>query len=352
MLKSFVEGAIFGERFGDGPLRVLALHGWGRDRRDYNEVLTGLDAAAIDLPGFGASPEPSDPMGAAGYARLIAPVLDEFEMVRPFWLATHSEVGYPSTWLRCGRTGSEPWSWWECLCSGAPWATGALRPFPIGSSGLFERIGLVGDERMERARQRYGSADYRAARGVMREVLVTAVHETYEAQLEEIVQPVHLVWGADDPDVPVEIANRAMHHLKNGRTDGARRGRSPRVPRSPRGRAGGHPGRNEVMGTVWAGATVSYGLAAVRWLRVAQREHYLSWTVTRFAWRWWDSRATNRTLVVTGLVALGFTFVYPEVGLLTALIVAIGPLGLTVAGRTAPLRWTAVCDDWRPRWRL
>jgi pimeloyl-ACP methyl ester carboxylesterase len=69
---------------------------------------------------------------------------------------------------------------------------------------------------MERARRRYGSADYRAARGVMREVLVTAVNETYEAQLEQILQPVHLVWGADDTDVPVEIANRAMQHLENG----------------------------------------------------------------------------------------------------------------------------------------
>ncbi len=96
-----------------------------------------------------------------------------------------------------------------------------------------------------------------------------------------------------------------------------------------------------MIGVLWAGAAAAYGLAAVRWLRVAQREHYLPWTVTRFAWRWWNSRPANRMLAATGLVALGFAFVYPEVGLPAALIVAIGPLGLTVAGRTAPLRWTA-----------
>ncbi|MGZ5384735.1 MAG: alpha/beta fold hydrolase, partial [Acidimicrobiia bacterium] len=70
MLNSFAGGAVFGERFGDGPLQVLALHGWGRDRRDFDEVLQGLDAAALDLPGFGASPAPVEAMGAAGYAGL------------------------------------------------------------------------------------------------------------------------------------------------------------------------------------------------------------------------------------------------------------------------------------------
>jgi len=91
MLKSFAGGAIFGERFGDGPPQVLALHGWGRDRRDFNEVLGGLDAVAIDLPGFGASPEPAEAVGAAGYARMVAPVLDEFD--QPVILVGHSFGG-------------------------------------------------------------------------------------------------------------------------------------------------------------------------------------------------------------------------------------------------------------------
>jgi pimeloyl-ACP methyl ester carboxylesterase len=75
-------------------------------------------------------------------------------------------------------------------------------------------VGWVGDDRMELARQRYGSTDYRAARGVMREVLVTVVNESYEAQLGEIRQPVHLIWGANDRDVPVEVARRAITHLR------------------------------------------------------------------------------------------------------------------------------------------
>ena len=92
---------------------------------------------------------------------------------------------------------------------------------------------------------------------------------------------------------------------------------------------------------LWVAAAVAYALGALRWMRVAQREHYLPWTVTRFATRWWTTRVDNRVLFGVGLVALVVSVVAPAVGLLTALVVAAAPRGLSLAGRTAPLRWTA-----------
>jgi pimeloyl-ACP methyl ester carboxylesterase len=62
---------------------------------------------------------------------------------------------------------------------------------------------------MERARQQHGSADYRAAEGIMRQVLVRSVGETYEEQLAAIGCPVRLVWGDDDREVPLAVAERA-----------------------------------------------------------------------------------------------------------------------------------------------
>jgi UDP-N-acetylmuramoyl-tripeptide--D-alanyl-D-alanine ligase len=92
---------------------------------------------------------------------------------------------------------------------------------------------------------------------------------------------------------------------------------------------------------LWAAATLGYGLALVRWLRVAQREHYLPGTVARFASRWWTIGAANRALLIVGLTALAFAVIYPAVGLVTGMVVAGGPLGLSIIGRSAPLRWTA-----------
>lgn len=71
------------------------------------------------------------------------------------------------------------------------------------------RIGVMSNERLEREKRSRGSTDYRAATGVMRDILVKVVNESYESQLTRISQPVHLLWGEDDPEVPVSIAQSA-----------------------------------------------------------------------------------------------------------------------------------------------
>jgi len=188
------------------------MHGWGRDRRDFAEVLVGLDAIAIDLPGFGTSVEPAAATGAAGYADLVAPTLDEFD--GPAVLVGHSFGGRVAVHLAVLR----PEKVGAMVLAGVPLLprTEIRSRTPSASYRLIRamhRAGWVGDDRMEQARQRYGSADYRAARGVMRDVLIKVVNESYETMLSEIQQPVQLVWGANDRDVPPEIARRAVAHL-------------------------------------------------------------------------------------------------------------------------------------------
>ena len=58
MLKTFAGGRLFGECYGQGTAWVLAFHGWMRSHRDFDEVLEGIEAIAVDLPGFGAAPAP------------------------------------------------------------------------------------------------------------------------------------------------------------------------------------------------------------------------------------------------------------------------------------------------------
>ena len=66
---------------------------------------------------------------------------------------------------------------------------------------------------MEAARRRYGSADYRNAEGVMRQVLVRTLAEDYEDQLAAIHCPVTLVWGDDDTAAPLAMARAAADRL-------------------------------------------------------------------------------------------------------------------------------------------
>lgn len=92
-----------------------------------------------------------------------------------------------------------------------------------------------------------------------------------------------------------------------------------------------------VLAGVCAAAAVP---AILRWLRVAQREHYLAPSVTRFAIRWWGNGPINlglSMLSVIGVVGSSFAL---WLGFLVP-VAQFGPIGLSVKGRTSPLAWTA-----------
>ncbi|MGB7050442.1 MAG: UDP-N-acetylmuramoyl-tripeptide--D-alanyl-D-alanine ligase, partial [Acidimicrobiales bacterium] len=96
-----------------------------------------------------------------------------------------------------------------------------------------------------------------------------------------------------------------------------------------------------------AGAWVAVGLcllstvaAGARWLRVAQREHYLPGSVVRFAGRWWLGSPADGAIGAVAIAAAVLAWWWPVVAVVSAAAVTLAPLGLGVRGRSAPLRWT------------
>jgi pimeloyl-ACP methyl ester carboxylesterase len=200
-------GPLFGQVHGAGLPDVIALHGWARRGTDFDRVLRGRNAVAFDLPGFGATPAPDHAMGSQAYADILLEALDEIGP-GPFRIVGHSFGGRVAVHLAASHPGRVV----GMVLTGAPLLR--LRPVtrpPLGYRliRLGHRIGVVGDDRMEAVRRSRGSPDYRAATGVMREVFVRVVNESYEDQLAAIVCPVELVWGENDSEVPVTVAERA-----------------------------------------------------------------------------------------------------------------------------------------------
>ncbi|HJL98306.1 MAG TPA: alpha/beta hydrolase [Acidimicrobiales bacterium] len=214
-LSSFADGSLFGTRFGTAPPRVVALHGWGRSHQDFAASLEGLNAVSVDLPGFGVSPAPSEVGGASMYAKLVAPILDICDT--PVILVGHSFGGRLAVHLAEQR----PAAIGGLVLTGVPLLHRAYRRgqpalrYRLGR--LLHRWGVVNDGFLEGLRDKYGSADYRAASGVMRDILVTVVNESYEQQLRSISAPVDLVWGDGDDAAPPEIAARAEALLADAR---------------------------------------------------------------------------------------------------------------------------------------
>ena len=85
---------------------------------------------------------------------------------------------------------------------------------------------------------------------------------------------------------------------------------------------------------------VASAVAGIRWLRVAQREHYLAGSVTRFARRWWLTSPLGVGLATLSVAAVVASVWWPVAALGRAAVVVAGPIGLGVRGRTSPLRWT------------
>jgi UDP-N-acetylmuramoyl-tripeptide--D-alanyl-D-alanine ligase len=79
--------------------------------------------------------------------------------------------------------------------------------------------------------------------------------------------------------------------------------------------------------------------AGLRWLRIAQREHYLAPATTRFALRWWTATPANLALLAAATVGVVGSLFDPRWGFLTVLA-QVGPFGLGVKGTTSSLAWT------------
>ncbi|MBW4030318.1 MAG: alpha/beta hydrolase [Acidobacteria bacterium] len=216
MLRAYGEGNIFGEAYGEGPVRVLWLHGWTRSGADFAASATelagaGIASVALDLPGFGASPLPAVAGGSAMYARLLAPVLSDLGSA-PLVLVGHSNGGRVATVLAAAH----PQRVQALVLTGAPLVHVSAPVRPPAAYRLvraMHRRGLVSDARMEAARQKYGSRDYRNASGMLREILVASVNESFESELALVSAPVALVWGENDLVVPLEVARRIKELL-------------------------------------------------------------------------------------------------------------------------------------------
>jgi pimeloyl-ACP methyl ester carboxylesterase len=206
-LRTHLDGAVFAEHVSGYPPRILGLHGWGRDRSDLLPSLAGREVVAVDLPGFGSSPEPDTAWGAESYADAVATVVSELGE-GPYLVVGHSFGGRVGASLASRHP--------ELVCGivflGVPLlrqTSASKPPLAYRTMRTARRLRLVPESVLDRSRRRYGSADYLAADGRMRAILVRLVNEDYRAELAQIACPVGFCWGSRDSVAPSAIATEA-----------------------------------------------------------------------------------------------------------------------------------------------
>lgn len=203
---------------GDGAALVM-LHGWGASSALFRPLFPLLPRRRLivpDLPGFGATQAPPVPWSARDYAEWTVALLDRLQ-VSAFDLVGHSNGGRIALVLaarhpeRVGKlvvTGS----------AGIPPRRGLryrlrVRTYKMlrGASGARVLPAAVRGWAGSRASRR-GSADYRAASGVMRRTLVRLVNEDLRPMLPGVSRPVLLIWGERDAETPLHDG-RLMERL-------------------------------------------------------------------------------------------------------------------------------------------
>lgn len=210
LLSTYADGRIFGQAYGDSPPRVVALHGWARAHDDWSRVLDGFDALALDLPGFGVTPEPPEAWGSPEYAALVAAVLRGLPKAAVVVghslggrIGVHLAAAFPDLVAGLVLTGA------PLIRVGA-----ATKPRPgYRVVRWLHRRGVVSDVRMDAARKKYGSSDYANASPAMRAVHVRLVNESYDAPIAALRCPTRLVWGEGDTAAPLAGAEELARRL-------------------------------------------------------------------------------------------------------------------------------------------
>ena len=211
MITALADGRLLAEKTGATPPTVVALPGWMRSATDFTPIVDGLDAVSIHFPGFGTTPEPSTVWGSEDYAEEVASAISGFG---PVILVAHSFGGRVAARLAA----KYPQYVRGIVLTGVPLLRLGAAPTPPLSFRLARSLakkGILPKSVLEKQRQKRGSADYLAAQGVMRDILVRVVNENYNDDLARITVPVRMVWGENDTAAPADAGLAASQLIKN-----------------------------------------------------------------------------------------------------------------------------------------
>ena len=197
---------------------VLVLQGWGTEIELYSAVIAELSKKytvyAPDLPGFGKTDEPKEPWCVDDYVDFVLAFCKETGITKTI-LFGHSfgcrviikmlsRENCPIEVERViltGAAGIKPQQSESAKKKASAYQRGkAFLSTPIMKK-LFPNA-------LEKLRNKHGSADYRAASPMMRQVLVKTVNEDLSHLLPLVKQEVLLIWGRNDDSTPITDGER------------------------------------------------------------------------------------------------------------------------------------------------
>ncbi|MBQ3842755.1 MAG: alpha/beta hydrolase [Ruminiclostridium sp.] len=197
---------------GEGDI-VLLLQGWGTSVDLYSAVIDKAAekyrVLAPDMPGFGATPEPTSPWHVGDYADFIIAFCEKLG-VRECIIFAHSFGGRVT--LKLTAREALPFTIKKIILTGAAGIRHEPSEEAKKKAAAYQRgkkflssapMKALFPNALENLRNKHGSADYRAASPMMRQVLVNTVNEDLTPLLPKCTPETLLLWGRNDDAAPL-----------------------------------------------------------------------------------------------------------------------------------------------------
>ena len=204
-----IGGVINYKIVGDG-INVVFLHGWGGNASAFLFVAERLKSfcrsIVVDFNGFGDTPEPDRPYSVGDYAGEVLSVLEK-EGVKKAIIVGHSFGG---------RVALE-------IAGKFPDAVNGL--VLVDSAGLKPRrkpsyyVKILLHKFLKKLgfRGLKGSRDYRVLSFIMKETFKKVVSYDQTYLLENINTPTLILWGKNDKETPLYMANKLEKKIKDSK---------------------------------------------------------------------------------------------------------------------------------------
>ena len=197
---------------------VLLLHGWGANITLYQSIVDtlkqGRRVLALDMPGFGKTPEPERPWCVDDYVDFVLKFILSFNLekisvvVHSFgsrvFFKMNAKENLPFTIERAVLIDSA-----GILPKKTVGQKVSLRCYKIGRAFMSTKVmHFLYPDAVEDMRRKRGSSDYNSATPLMRDTLVKVVNEDLEPLIHLVKCPTLLIWGDLDTATPIEDARR------------------------------------------------------------------------------------------------------------------------------------------------
>lgn len=202
---------------GEGEI-ILLLHGWGANITLYRGIIDTLKqdrrVIALDMPGFGKTPEPPKPWQVDDYVDFVLAFIASFQIER-LSLVVHSFGG--RVFFKMNAREKLPFAIEKAVLIDSAGILPkksfgqkvSLKCYKLGRAFMSTKaMHFLYPDAVDNMRRKRGSSDYNSATPLMRATLVKVVNEDLEPLMHLVKCPTLLVWGDRDTATPIADAKR------------------------------------------------------------------------------------------------------------------------------------------------